>query len=449
MNTLNINGKEIEITYVPISDLKPAPYNPRKWDKEAKKQLTESLKRFGFIDPVILNKAEGRKNIIIGGNFRVETAKEMGIEKVPAVYIDIPDVEKEKELCIRLNRNTGEFDYELLAEFDETFLKDIGFNSEELDNIFEEEPTEEQFDLQKELDKLGIELEAQKGDVYDLDGSRLMVGDSTVEADILKLMGDNNADMVMTDPPYILDYLHGKTRQGEPTVGFGAKKNRRYLETESLPDNFTELWMGNVAKVAQKNFSIIVYENWKNTRTIWSAMEAHWKVKNMLIWHLPNRNQGYAGAHKFFSKYDIAMVGTNEDFVAPLAEPEGDLFENEYETALFAISGKPQWESYGKGKKYCPTDHIDFKSADEKSSGQAIIFGTKPIEILIPYIRVLTTRNQLVLEPFGGSGSTLIASIKIGRRCFIMEKSPVYAEVILNRWEKATGKTRQKISCDK
>ena len=85
---------------------------------------------------------------------------------------------------------------------------------------------------------------------------------------------------------------------------------------------------------------------------------------------------------------------------------------------------------------------MDYKAADEKSSGQGIIFGTKPLEILIPYIKVLTRRDQLVLEPFGGSGSTLIASTKLKRRCFIMEKSPVYAEVIMNRWEKATGKKR-------
>ena len=174
-------------------------------------------------------------------------------------------------------------------------------------------------------------------------------------------------------------------------------------------------------------------------------MEKHWKVRNMIVWHLPNRNQGYAGAHKFFSKHDIAMVGTSDLAREINIEPQDELVENEYETALFAIQGKPHWESYGKGKKYCPTDFIDYKAADEKSSGQGVIFGTKPIEILIPYIKVLTKRDEIVLEPFGGSGSTLIASSKLGRRCFIMEKSPTYAEVILTRWEKMTGKKRIKL----
>lgn len=442
----SMERKDLQVTYLPIGELKPAEYNPRKWDKEASEQLKESLRRFGLVDPFIVNSAPERINVIIGGHFRWQMAKELGFETVPVCYINIPDSEKEKELNLRLNKNLGEFDYGLLAEFDESFLKDIGFDSEELDYIFEDEDNTEIFDLEKELKKLNIEeISVKKGDVYDLDGSRLMCGDSTIEADMLRLVGDHKIDMVMTDPPYILDYLHGKSRHGEATTGFGAKKNRRYLETDSLPDNFTELWMANVAKVQADNFSIIVYENWKNIRIIWGEMEKYWKIRNMLVWHLPNRNQGYASKHKFFSKYDIAMVGTNEGFKEPEDITEDEIVDNEYETALFAISGKPHWESYGKGKKYCPTDFIEFKAADEQSSGQGIIFGTKPLEILIPYIKVLTTRGQLVLEPFGGSGSTLMASNKIGRRCFLMEKSPVYAEVILNRWEKATGNKRVKI----
>ena len=103
------------------------------------------------------------------------------------------------------------------------------------------------------------------------------------------------------------------------------------------------------------------------------------------------------------------MVGASGD-VAYNHEEEPDGLQEEYETALYAIAGKPTWEGYQKGKKYLPTDFIEFNAADEKSSGQAIIFGVHPLEILIPYIKVLTKRGDLVLEPFGGSGSTLIAA---------------------------------------
>ena len=430
---------DLHIVQVDINLLTPAEYNPRKWDAEAESQLKESIKRFGIVDPLLVNSAEERKNIVIGGHFRLAVFKTLGIKTVPVVYIHIPDIEKEKELNIRLNHNTGEFDWDLLAKFDEAFLSDVGFSSEDLDTVFETEDTPEEFDLGKELKKLKIDsIDVKKGDIYEINGSRLMCGDCTIETDMLKLMGEAKADMVMTDPPYILDYLRGKKKNGKPTEGFGLKRDRKYLETDVLPDNFTELWMANVAKVQKPDFSIIVYENPKNLRIIWNELEKHWKYRNTIIWHVPNRVQGFSAKHKFFNKHDIVVVGTSEGKGLNL-EPEDELFQNEYESALYATSGKPTWEGYEKGKKICPTDFIQHTAGDKKSSGQEIIFGTKPLELLIPYIKVLTKRGDLVLEPFGGSGSTLIASLKIGRRCYLMEKSPVYTEVIKKRWEKETG----------
>jgi DNA modification methylase len=446
MNKTIAENRKMEVKHVPIGDLKAADYNPRRWDKEAERQLKESISRFGIVDPLLANSAEERKNIVIGGHFRLSVMKELGIETVPVVYVNIPDIEKEKELNIRLNKNTGEFDWGLLAKFDEAFLSGVGFSSEEIDEIFPVEETPEQFDLEKELKKLSIEkIQIKKGDVYDLNDSRLMCGDSTIEADVLKLMDGKKADMCFTDPPYILDYLHGKKKKGDAVTGFGAKRDRRYLETDSLPDNFTDLWMANIALIQKPDFSIIIFENPKNLRTIWNAMEKYWKYRNTITWHLPNRVSGFSAKYKFFNKQDIALVGTRGRFSLN-EEPEDDaLLQSEYENALFATSGKPHWESYEKGKKYCPTDFIEFKAADEKSSGQGIIFGTKPTEILIPYLKVLTKRDDLVIEPFGGSGSTLIAATKMERRCFLMEKSPVYAEVIKSRWEKLTGMKAQKI----
>lgn len=424
----------LAITQVKARELKPAPYNPRKWSEEAIAGLIASIKQFGMVDPILVNSAANRHNIVIGGHFRLKVAKDLGYKTVPVVYINIPDEAKEKELNLRLNKNLGDWDYELLAEFDESLLKDIGFDSEELDEIFDlatEEP--ENFDLEKELAKLDIKsITVQKGDIYQLADSRFMCGDSTIPEDFDKLMNGEQADMCLTDPPYILDYLHAK-RGGKPVTGFGAKKNRRYLETDVLPENFTELWMANVAKYAKPDYSIIVYENWKNLRTIWQGLEGNgWKVKNMIVWHLPNRHQGFSAKYKFFSKHDIAMVGASGT-VAYNHDEEPDGLQEEYETALYAIAGKPQWEGYQGGKRYQPTDFIEYQASDEKSSGQGVVFGTKPIEILIPYIKVLTKRGDLVVEPFCGSGSTLIAATKLKRRCYIMEKSPVYAEVAINR----------------
>jgi len=439
---------KIKITEVDINLLKPADYNPRKWSEKQKEDLKESINKFGTVDPIIVNNYKGRENVVIGGHFRLECLKELEYEQVPVVYLSLSE-DKEKELNLRLNKNQGEFDYNLLKEFDETILSGIGFESVELDNVFKIEDTPEQFDIEKELNKIDIkEVKAKTGDIYDLDGSKLMVGDSTIEIDVLKLFGkEHKADMCFTDPPYILDYLKGKKKKpGETTKGFGNKRDRVYIGTETLPDNFTELWMNSVSKIQKKDFSIIVYENPKNLRTIWNELEKHWKYRNTIIWHIPNRVQGFSAKYKFFNKFDFAIYGTTGTIELNTKPEDEPLFQEQYETAIYATSGSPHWEGYKKGQTYCPTDFIDHIAADEKSSGQGIIFGTKPIEILIPYIKVLTKRGDLVFEPFGGSGSTLIASIKLDRRCFIMEKQPIYAEVIIKRWENLTGKKAKKIN---
>lgn len=439
--------QNLHIVEVNVVDLKPSEKNPRKWNQSQIDALKESIKRFGMVNPLLANDAPGRENILIGGNFRLKVAKDLGLKTVPVTFITLTNIEAERELNLRLNRNLGEWDFDLLKDFQEDFLKGAGFSSQELEDIFNIDPTPQEFDIQRELKKLNINsIEIKKGDVYEIDGSFLMCGDSTVEQDMLTLMGSQKADAVICDPPYRLMYLMGKSREGKSTTGFGLKKNRRYLETESLPEDFTTKWMNNVAKIANKDFSILCYENWKNLREIWGEMEKHWKVRNMIVWHLPNRNQGYAGANKFFSKHDIAMVGTSEGFKGLNSEKEEELFENQYETALFAIQGKgAHWQGYKKGNG-CPTDFIEFNAADEKSSGQAIIFGVKPVEILIPYIKALTRRGQIILEPFGGSGSTLAASVMMGRKCYLMEKSPTYAEVIRRRWEKLTGQKAKKVT---
>ena len=441
---MNKKSKEkLNISYVPTDSLHPPEYNPRSWDKEAITQLKESIRKYGLVDPLLVNSASNRKGVVIGGHFRLAIAKELKIEEVPVVYLNIPDIEKEKELNLRLNKNVGKWDWDLLANFGEDFLADIGFSSEDLDEVFGIDETPEEFNLTKELQKLNIQkIEIQKGDVYQLGAHRLMCGDSTIEKDILKLMNGEKAAMCFTDPPYILDYLHTKYKGKGP--GFGFRRNRKYLETDVLPPDFTEKWMANINKIQKEDFSIISFENWKNLPLMWQEMSRHWKIRNLVIWHTPNRVQGFAAKYKFFNKYDIAILGSSSKPNLNL-RTEGELLNNEYETALYATSGKPQFENYEKGKKICPTDFVEFRTADEKNSGQGIIFGTKPIETLIPYIKVLTKRNDLIIEPFGGSGSTLVAAEKMKRRCYLIEKVPTYCEIINRRWEKLTGRKAKKL----
>jgi DNA modification methylase len=439
--TANLKWSEVK-----ISELMLPAWNPRKIQDSRFKELCVSIQNdpeFLQARPVIASDRTG-KLVVVAGNMRARAAQSIGMKTVPTIVVTLTE-DKEKQWGLKDNLHAGEWDWDMLADFDESFLKDAGFDSETIDRVFEVDESPEVFDLARELKKLDIQsIETQRGDIYEIGPDfRLMNGNSMEEADILKLMNGEKANLCLTDPPYLLDYVHGK-KKSKSTEGFGYKRDRRYLETDELPDTFTELWMGNIAKVQKPDFSIITFENPKNLRIIWNELEKHWRWRNTITWHIPNRVQGFAAKYKFFSKTDIALVGTTGDVTLNL-EPEEGLFQEEYENALFATSGKPEFESPGKGKKYCPTDFVECNAANEKSSGQNIIFGTKPEKLLLPYLKVLTHRGDLVIEPFGGSGSTGVAALKLGRRCYMMEKSLVYTEIIKRRIEKLTGLKAKKI----
>jgi len=130
--------EKLRITFVKVDSLKAPEYNPRKWDEAAAQQLEKSIHEYGMVDPIIVNSAPKRINIVIGGNFRLATARKLKLKEVPVVYVNIPDIEKEKELNLRLNRNTGEWDYELLKEFDLDLLLNVGFDDGDLSNIWDD-----------------------------------------------------------------------------------------------------------------------------------------------------------------------------------------------------------------------------------------------------------------------------------------------------------------------
>lgn len=143
---------ELEIEYLPIDLLRHPEVNPRKMSAKQFEDLAASVTTFGTVDPLVINSTPERENIVIGGNQRLEVLKKLGFTTAPVVRVYITDLEKEKELNIRLNKNQGEFDMNLLAKFDENLLKDIGFSSEELDDIFDIDPTPEIFDqVQKQF----------------------------------------------------------------------------------------------------------------------------------------------------------------------------------------------------------------------------------------------------------------------------------------------------------
>ena len=120
-----IGAEDLKIEYIDVNKLIPNEYNPKTMNQKQHDDLVDSLEDFGMVEPVVVNCAPDRKNIIIGGHQRWEIHKELGKKKIPVVYVDIPDLENEQEICMRLSHNTGEWDWDLLANFDENILKNV------------------------------------------------------------------------------------------------------------------------------------------------------------------------------------------------------------------------------------------------------------------------------------------------------------------------------------
>jgi len=389
--------EKLKVEYVDINTLLFADYNPRKASKEQTEQLKESIKRFGLVEPVVVNSAENRKNIIIGGHFRVKVAKELGIKQVPVVYVNIPDIEKEKELNIRLNKNTGEFDYELLANFDENLLKDIGFTDIELDQIFTEEPQPEDDEVPEMREVTNIKY----GDIFRLGNHRLMCGDATKKEDVEKLMDGKKADMVFTDPPY------------------GINLNTDYRNMRFPKKNFS------VGKLYPK---VIGDDKQYNPSHIFDFFAY---CKEIFLWGadyyaelIPNRNKGS------FFVWDKTGGG-----VSPNTEYEkmyGSNFElcwsrNKHKRAIVRVL----W----KGIFGLEKEHIKERLHPTQ----------KPVALCEWFIKRFSKRGQIIVDLYGGSGSTLIACEKLNCRCYMTEIDPIYCQIIIDRWEKLTGKKAEKL----
>jgi DNA modification methylase len=437
----------LEINEVAVDGLKIDENNPREMSKHDFDSLKRAIQELGFVQPLVVRK---KNNKIISGHQRLKALQEMGRKTVPVIFVDLNE-NKARLLGLALNRISGTWDEEKLAEIihqlDQVKTEDIsltGFKEGEIEDLLEglEVDLPESFDLVKEAKKAEVKIKTRVGDLYQLGPHRLLCGDSTKKEDVLRLFDGKKADMCFTDPPYILAYL--KANYKGKLRGFGHKTNRKYLTTDEAPK--LDDWLANVHLVAKRDFNIIVFENWKNTVQVWQALEKHWKVKNMIVWHLTNRCQGFS-AKSFYSKYDIALFASSQAKVELNLKPEDEPLENEYLVALYGIGGgKPYFDNKAAKGKYFASDHIESGACDATSSGQSIIFGTKPVEILIPYIKILTRKGDVIYEPFGGSGSTLIAAEKLKRVCYMMEKTPLYCDVEIARWRKYAGSEPKKLN---
>ena len=360
-----------------LSELKPAPYNPRQSNAEQEKQLKISLEKFGVVEPIIFNKQTG---YIVGGHFRIRELKKLGYKEIECVIVDLNEAD-EKELNIRLNANTGSWDWDELANnWDSELLSDWGL----------EIPGFEPTILEAEEDDFtahegGIETDIVLGDLFEIGEHRLLCGDSTCSDTVAKLMNGQKADMVFTDPPYGVSY-QSNWRNNKSEIKFNILEN----------DNKFLDFKPNLILFTKENSTWFIWTS-HQVYPIWRNMYEEYYL-NTIIW-----NKGKMGMG------DLSSYGNN------------------YEMALFCSQGKPKLK--GERKKAIWEINIE--------AGSEYVHPTqKPISLAAYGIPDFINENDLVLDLFLGSGSTMVASHQLKRKCYGMELDPKYCQVIIDRMKK-------------
>lgn len=389
----------MNIQKIEIAKLKPAEYNPRKDLKpedEEYQKIKKSIIEFGYVAPVIVNS----DMTVIGGHQRLKVLKELGYNEVECVVVDL-DKNKEKALNIALNKISGDWDNnkleELLAELKETDINmDItGFSFDEVDNILKDitGSKEDDFDIQQALDEIDEPI-TKTGDIWILGKHRLMCGDSTQKEQVLRLMNNQEADMILTDPPYNVDY-EGKTADA--------------LKIEN--DNMNETEFYNFLLDSFRN----MYESVKHGGSVY-------------VFHADTEGLNFRNAFKSCGfKLAQCLVWVKNTFVMGRQD-----YQWRHEPILYG------WKE-GAGHYFVDDRKQSTVLEFDKPSRNAEHPTMKPVDLLVYLIKNSSKENNLILDLFGGSGSTLIAAEQTKRNCYTMELDPKYCDVIVKRWETLTG----------
>ena len=384
-----------------IKDLIRAEYNPRKINKIQEIDLRESLIRFGLVDPIIINVNKERKNIVIGGHQRIKIWAELGNNDIECNELNLT-LDKERELNIRLNKSGGSFDDDLIKEFFEyEELTEWGFTPDEL---FEPDEKTDGLINDDEIPEVK-ESKVKRGDIWQLGEHRIMCGDSTSSDDVEKLMNGEKADMVFTDPPYGVDYEGGHNKEKRN----GIKNDK--LEGEDLSNLFKNSIITSLLFTKDSSPFYIWYASGKSIETFKGLSETGINVRAIICWYKVKSGLG-AFMAQYIPNYEPCIYG----------HKEGKSIK-----WYGATDEKTVWELPNDNKnKLHPTQ--------------------KPIALGERALKNSSTRNNIILDIFLGSGSTLIAAEKLKRKCYGMELDEKYCDVIIERWEQFTGKKADKIN---
>jgi DNA modification methylase len=385
---------EIEVKYRKVEDLIPYVNNSRKHSDEQVAQIASSIKEFGWTNPILIDGT----NSIIAGHGRLMAARKLKMEEVPTIELSHLTDTQRKALVIADNKLALNADWDnnlLTIELDE-LLKDgfaldiLGFNADELTALLEPEQVDGLTD-EDAVPEVPEEPKTKLGDIYQLGNHRLMCGDSTSIDAVEKLMDGQKADMVFTDPPYGM-----------------------FLDTDYSK-------MPSIKKEGNKKYSKIIGDNNDFSPDLINTVFACFDYcKEIFLWgadyyseHLPNKNNGswIVWDKRCDEKFD-KMIGSGFELCWSKAK---------HKRMLARINNTLFGGDSDARNKVHPTQ--------------------KPIKLILWFFDYFSLKDKInVVDLYGGSGSTLIASEKVGKKAFVMELDPKYCDVIVKRWEEFTGK---------
>lgn len=386
--------QEMKIEYMNIDTLIPYENNPRNND-EAVKYVANSIKEFGFKNPIIIDK----DNVVVAGHTRLKAAKNLGIKKVPVIRAD--DLTQEQIKAFRIADNkvseiaTWDLD-KLNIELQDIDLDmcDFGFDDFEIGSL---DLGSSQGIIEDEVPEVEEEPKSKYRDIYQLGNHRLMCGDSTKIEDVEKLMNSVKADMVFTDPPYgmNLDTDYSKMKGN-------GRKGKTYPKVMGDNEDFKDSLIDTVFN----NF------NYCDEIFLWGVdyyfdLIPNFKEGNLIVWDKTLQANGDAGYNSEFE-----LLWTKR--------------QHKKEVIHF------NWF------RYFGLSAQDVKTREHPTQ--------KPLQVITPFIEKYSKENDLIVDIYGGSGSTLIACEQLNRKCYMMELDPHYVDVIIKRWEQFTGKEAVKLN---
>ena len=395
----------MNIVFKKLSDIRPYEKNPRKND-EAVKYVAESISQFGFKVPIVIDS----NGVIVAGHTRYKAAKKLNLKEVPCIVAD--DLTDEQIKAFRLADNKvaekAEWDFDLLGdELDELFDFDMTlFGFDEFAE--EEEPAdivEDDYDITPPE-----EPKAKRGDIYKLGNHRLMCGDSTSIDDVSLLMAGEKASMGFTDPPWNVNY--GAVKEGNAQGYKPRTILNDFMGTEDFKEFMNKAFasLNFAMKDGAMTYVVMSAQEWGNMMLTLAQNNYHWS--STIIW---NKDSLVLSRKDYHTKYE------------------------------------PIWYGWKEGTRLCPLE--DRKQSDvwdiprpKKSEEHPTM---KPVELVARAITNSSKKGDIVIDLFGGSGTTLIASEQTGRCCRMMELDPKYVDVIVNRWEQLTGETAELIKTEK